>query len=83
MLNEDELRDAILLVFANKQDLPNAMAAAEITDKLGLHSLDKMWDNGFRQITRAGVLDVTQTAGDGDHVDGGITATHADHLVGG
>ena len=41
MLNEDELRDAVLLVFANKQDLPNAMTAAEITDKLGLHSLDK------------------------------------------
>ncbi|KAG6481969.1 hypothetical protein ZIOFF_054391 [Zingiber officinale] len=39
MLNEDELRDAVLLVFANKQDLPNAMNAAEITDKLGLHSL--------------------------------------------
>ncbi|EJT73449.1 ADP-ribosylation factor [Gaeumannomyces tritici R3-111a-1] len=39
MLNEDELREAILLVFANKQDLPNAMNAAEITDKLGLHSL--------------------------------------------
>ncbi|CAI5967998.1 unnamed protein product [Closterium sp. NIES-65] len=39
MLNEDELRDATLLVFANKQDLPNAMNAAEITDKLGLHSL--------------------------------------------
>ena len=58
MLNEDELRDALLLVFANKQDLPvclqclcfslisalthafqNAMAAAEITDKLGLTSL--------------------------------------------
>ncbi|GMI86804.1 ADP-ribosylation factor A1F [Hibiscus trionum] len=36
MLNEDELRDAVLLVFANKQDLPNA---TEITDKLGLHSL--------------------------------------------
>ncbi|KAH9670477.1 ADP-ribosylation factor A1B [Citrus sinensis] len=34
MLNEDELRDAVLLVFANKQDLPNAMNAAEITDKL-------------------------------------------------
>ncbi|CAD0025716.1 unnamed protein product [Aureobasidium pullulans] len=30
MLNEDELRDALLL---------NAMNAAEITDKLGLHSL--------------------------------------------
>ncbi|CCC08045.1 ADP-ribosylation factor family-domain-containing protein [Copromyces sp. CBS 386.78] len=39
MLNEDELRDALLLVFANKQDLPNAMNAAEITDKLGLSSL--------------------------------------------
>ncbi|KAG4099682.1 ADP-ribosylation factor family-domain-containing protein [Neocallimastix lanati (nom. inval.)] len=39
MLNEDELRDALLLVFANKQDLPNAMSAAEITDKLGLHSI--------------------------------------------
>ncbi|KAG6421864.1 hypothetical protein SASPL_118423 [Salvia splendens] len=39
MLNEEELRDAVLLVFANKQDLPNAMNAAEITDKLGLHSL--------------------------------------------
>jgi len=36
---QDELRDAVLLVFANKQDLPNAMNAAEITDKLGLHSL--------------------------------------------
>jgi ADP-ribosylation factor protein 1 len=39
MLNEDELRDALLLVFANKQDLPNAMNASEITDKLGLHGL--------------------------------------------
>jgi ADP-ribosylation factor protein 1 len=39
MLNEDELRDALLLVFANKQDLPNAMTAAEITDKLGLQGL--------------------------------------------
>lgn len=38
-ISQDELRDAVLLVFANKQDLPNAMNAAEITDKLGLHSL--------------------------------------------
>merc|ERR1712113_757122 len=34
MLNEDEMRDAVLLVFANKQDLPNAMPAAEVTEKL-------------------------------------------------
>jgi len=44
MLSEDELRDAALLVFANKQDLPNAMNAAEITDKLHLQSLHgKKW----------------------------------------
>ncbi|KAK2848465.1 hypothetical protein Q7C36_010147 [Tachysurus vachellii] len=39
MLQEDELRDAVLLVFANKQDLPNAMPVSELTDKLGLQSL--------------------------------------------
>uniref|UniRef100_A0AC34FGY5 ADP-ribosylation factor n=1 Tax=Panagrolaimus sp. ES5 TaxID=591445 RepID=A0AC34FGY5_9BILA len=39
MLSEEELRDAVLLVFANKQDLPNAMNAAEVTDKIGLHTL--------------------------------------------
>ncbi|KAA3676106.1 ADP-ribosylation factor 1 [Paragonimus westermani] len=44
MLNEDELRDAVLLVFANKQDLLQAMGAAEITDKLGLHALrNRTW----------------------------------------
>jgi ADP-ribosylation factor 1/2 len=31
-------------VFANKMDLPNAMTAAEVTDKLGLHSLrQRQW----------------------------------------
>ena len=39
MLGEDELRDAILLIFANKQDLPNAMNAAEITERLELSRL--------------------------------------------
>jgi ADP-ribosylation factor protein 1 len=44
MLNEDELREAVLLVFANKQDLPNAMSVAEITDKLGLHAIrNRKW----------------------------------------
>ena len=85
MLAEDELRDAVLLVFANKQvcefvffldymrfescpapsamlppgtlltltavqDLPNAMNAAEITDKLGLHSLRQR--NWYIQVHR-------------------------------
>jgi ADP-ribosylation factor protein 1 len=39
MLNEDEMREAKLLVFANKQDLPNAMTAAEVTEKLGLNNM--------------------------------------------
>jgi len=56
MLNEDELRDAVLLIFANKQDLPNAMNPAEITDKLGLHSLRAR--NWYIQSTCA-------TSGDG------------------
>merc|ERR1712022_51591 len=56
MLNEDEMRDAALLVFANKQDLPNAMPAAEVTDKLGLRNMrGRQW---FIQSTCA-------TTGDG------------------
>uniref|UniRef100_A0A8C8W992 Uncharacterized protein n=1 Tax=Panthera leo TaxID=9689 RepID=A0A8C8W992_PANLE len=39
MLAGDELRDAVRLVFASKQDLPKAMKVAESMDKLGLHSL--------------------------------------------
>ncbi|XP_033103235.1 ADP-ribosylation factor 1-like [Anneissia japonica] len=41
MLYEDELRDAVLLVFANKRDLPNAMTAAELSESLDLHLLRK------------------------------------------
>lgn len=43
MLAEDELRDAVVLVFANKQDLPKALTAAEITDSLGLSSMHRKW----------------------------------------
>merc|ERR1712232_1238841 len=39
MLGEEEMREAALLVLANKQDLPGAMAGAEIMEKLGLHDL--------------------------------------------
>ena len=56
MLNEDELRDAVILVLANKQDLPNAMSAAEVAVKLGLHYLlrDRSW-----------YIQATSTTGDG------------------
>ncbi|XP_066298364.1 E3 ubiquitin-protein ligase TRIM23-like isoform X1 [Branchiostoma lanceolatum] len=39
LLAEKELREAVLLVFANKQDLPNALPIEEITDRLSLHKL--------------------------------------------
>ena len=39
VLKSDELRDSVLLVYANKQDMPDAMSPAELTDKLGLHEL--------------------------------------------
>uniref|UniRef100_A0A6M2CPK9 ADP-ribosylation factor n=1 Tax=Rhipicephalus microplus TaxID=6941 RepID=A0A6M2CPK9_RHIMP len=51
MLSEDELRDAILLLFANKQDLPNAMPVGELTEKLGLNQLRNR--RGYIQSTCA------------------------------
>lgn len=39
MLNEAELRDAVLLVYANKLDLPNARPVAEVTNALELSAL--------------------------------------------
>nr|AEE63207.1 unknown [Dendroctonus ponderosae] len=44
MLDEEELRNSILLVFANKQDLPNSMSTAELTDKLKLNAMkNRKW----------------------------------------
>ncbi|OQS05987.1 ADP-ribosylation factor family [Thraustotheca clavata] len=42
-MTQDELRDAVLLVLANKQDMPNAMSASAMTDKLGLHHFRRSW----------------------------------------
>ncbi|KAG1747823.1 ADP-ribosylation factor [Suillus paluster] len=43
LMDNEQLRDALLLVFANKQDLPGAMSASELTDGLDLRT--------FRQRT--------------------------------
>jgi len=43
MMNEDELRDAVLLVFANKQDLPKAVSVTELTGLLNLSKLSRKW----------------------------------------
>ncbi|XP_055357515.1 ADP-ribosylation factor 1-like [Paramacrobiotus metropolitanus] len=56
MLAEDELREAVLLILANKQELPHVMTTGEISDKLELPSLRNR--NWFIQATCA-------TSGDG------------------
>lgn len=44
MLNEEELREAALLVYANKQDQPGVLGAAEISEVLKLPSLkERSW----------------------------------------
>merc|ERR1711908_68419 len=44
MLDNDEMNDAVLLVFANKQDLPDAMSTSEVAEKLGLPNLrNRQW----------------------------------------
>lgn len=40
-LEDQALRDVAVLVFANKQDLPNAMTVAEVCDKLDLKGAAK------------------------------------------
>ena len=39
LVGQRELRDVVMLVLANKQDLPNAVPPSVITTKLDLHSL--------------------------------------------
>jgi len=39
MMQDDELRNAAVLVFANKQDLPGALSADKIANRLGMKQL--------------------------------------------
>lgn len=57
MLHREEMRDAVLLVLANKQDLPDAMTTQELTAKLGL--------NGLGRSRKWLVQETTATVGDG------------------
>lgn len=59
LLNEDELRGLPLLVYANKQDLPNAMAVHEVAKRLGLTNItDRKWFiQGTNAITRDGLYE--------------------------
>lgn len=39
IINDPQMSEAVLVVFANKQDLPDAMPVTEITKRLELHLL--------------------------------------------
>ena len=44
IIEEDELKSAVVCVFANKQDMPEALETADIAKNLGLSSIvDKKW----------------------------------------
>eukprot|EP01091_Cochliopodium_minus_P000643 TRINITY_DN10562_c0_g1_i1.p1 TRINITY_DN10562_c0_g1~~TRINITY_DN10562_c0_g1_i1.p1 ORF type:complete len:175 (+),score=50.05 TRINITY_DN10562_c0_g1_i1:280-804(+) len=43
LMKEGDLKEAKLLVFANKQDMPNALTLSEISNKLNLSSLKNKW----------------------------------------
>ncbi len=45
LLQCEMLNDAVLLVFANKHDLPNVMSCSELVEKLGLYNLgERNWN---------------------------------------
>lgn len=44
IIEEEELKNAVVCVFANKQDMPQAMTTADIAEAMGLSSIvDKKW----------------------------------------
>ncbi|PSS21069.1 ADP-ribosylation factor like [Actinidia chinensis var. chinensis] len=44
ILEEEELKGAVALIFANKQDLPGALDAAAVTEALELHKIkNRQW----------------------------------------
>lgn len=44
LLADDKLQNVPLLVYANKQDLPDSLSAADLAQSLGLHSIkDRAW----------------------------------------
>jgi small GTP-binding protein len=59
ILDCDEMRDAAVLIYANKQDLPGAMMPTEIAEKLGLHKMRgrEWYIHGTNAITGDGLYE--------------------------
>lgn len=44
ILQEEELKDSVILIYANKQDLPGALDAAAVSEALNLHTIkNRQW----------------------------------------
>ena len=55
--SSEKLRDLPLLIYANKQDLPDAMTVAEVIDKLELQSVNnRKWHVQASSVTIGGGL---------------------------
>jgi len=54
VVNEDELKDAVFLVWANKQDLPNALSAEEVAKRLGVDQLKNRKYKVFECVATTG-----------------------------
>ncbi|XP_030567064.1 ADP-ribosylation factor-like [Drosophila novamexicana] len=58
VLRVNELKDSVVLVFANKQDLPHAIAPAELALRLRLDELQQRWKvHGVSAANGHGVLE--------------------------
>lgn len=57
-IQEEELKKAILVVFANKQDMDQAMTPSEVANSLGLSALkDRKWQIFRTSATKGTGLD--------------------------
>eukprot|EP00051_Salpingoeca_urceolata_P008938 m.110143 g.110143 ORF g.110143 m.110143 type:complete len:182 (+) comp16019_c2_seq2:195-740(+) len=58
MLEEEELKNSILMVFANKQDIPGALSSAQVSEALGLSALkSRTWSIFKTSATKGEGLD--------------------------
>ena len=66
LLEEEELRSANLLFFANKQDLPNALKPEDLATELGLNNItDRSWHvQGTCAVTGEGLFEGLDWLGD-------------------
>jgi len=58
LLREDGLQESLVLVLANKQDLPNAKSPAAISDAFELHKVRQQCRKDFQGTSQVSVLTV-------------------------